>query len=344
MLPHQRSSAILIAALLVPFGVAIYQDANATHTSVAGDSSESFEDNDLDEYLPDEAYNPDDENGALQAKLAQLADTPSSMSASFFDELFLDGGKTKSAAMVGPLAGIEFGLRMERLQEIKPESVDWAYEGLANYPQATVDLHYGPGGLDAVTVSFPDDGSALRSLRTQWGAPTELPSPSTARIWLNETSKTRATLNQIDGDTITSIRFNPYQDLNEVIAPNAFLFGFEHKDLLALSQEEISELRSQSSNSYENAIEFSGPQLATNIDATYIALQLNPDGVESVQFSLQMPGASTEAFDALLVKKLGKPTKTADAWSTTYTFKHKSRLVVLVRDDSHWTTITITRK
>ena len=360
MQAHYRSSAILIGCLLLPFGVAIYEDAKAEDAgglgSYADDLGYDYGQAAYDDYDDDEdalrdyaefqraqAQNGEYEEilndyGALNAN-----QPPSSMGVSFFDATFFADGTAKAPALSGPFAGIAFGQAKAGVQALFPDAGAWPL-ALPEYPEASADFEFVGDRLGAITVRFPDDGSALRSFTAQWGAPSPAAKHgSDLALWHDDKQKLQARLLSNSYDAYASVTLRPYQELTDFIAPGARLFGFEESDILSLGSDDIQALRT--SSDYEDQIILHQPHFA-GIDAPVaVVLAVRDARVASATIDLDLDVETSTKLYQLIEAKLGRPSeKGGDEWGQFYTFKKGSRIVTLNTDGHGWSSIQISGK
>lgn len=360
MQPHYRSSAILIACLLVPFGVAIYEDANADgplgvdsldamfQDQVFGDDPYAYDYDDADALAEYAEYQRTQNDVNAYGELLNEYDSldayqpPRSMSVSFFDATFFAGGKAKTPTLSGPFAGLAFGQLRAEVQTLHPDAGDWPLT-LPDDPDATASFEFARDRLASITVRFPDDGSALRSFTAQWGAPSTADGISGTALWHDTKSKLQAQLISSSYDHYASVTLRPYQELADFIAPGAPLFGFEDKDLLSLSAADIAALRS--SSDYDDQIILRQPHFVDSRAPVEVILIVDAERVSSVTVNLDFDPASGKKLYQLLEDKLGRPrTKGGDEWGQFYKFKKGARIITLNTDGHGWNSINIARK
>ncbi len=364
MQTHHRSSAILISVLMIPFGIAIYQDANADGDPYA-DADDVLAALDHDYYkesnyhesdypgsedfaYPEPSYvDPygDDlqEDDGYPADDVPAAPQVPSMGTSFFDDILFDGGKSKSPVVGGFFRGIAFGDKVESVLANKPSFEDWMVE-LPGYPEATASLAFEGEVLQSIYLRFPDDGSALRSLKTQWGTPSFDNIDQWyggVAMWQNASARLQAQLNTGNGDGYASVLLSPYQELSDLIAPKAKLFGFESSDLLELHGDELEQLLSESAG---GDIILSRPAIANSIAPVQILLATENQRVVSITVDLDLDMSTGAELLRALGKKFGKPVSTSgDEWGKVYVFKKHSRVITLKTDEHGYNSLFVVR-
>jgi hypothetical protein len=147
------------------------------------------------------------------------------MDQAFFDEVFLGGPDETKPALRGPLADVEW-----KMAPVAPPD-------LGRWPRARAELHSNlPPLLDAVVVSFPDDGTAERIFTDRWGDPLVVGDLDhvTRKIWLDPGARLRLVLEQEDG--AAHVTLNPYIPAQD-LATGSGRFAFESYPLLGATPE-----------------------------------------------------------------------------------------------------------
>ena len=320
MTSDHRSTAILLAVLTIPFGIAIYQDATASENPAAserGYGAVDFDESDDYDYEYEEALE------ALEAE-------PARMSAEFFDEVLFDGGKATAPVLAGPLAGLRTGSTLTNLPEYYEH---WRYDGIAGHERAYLSTY----SQYQFNISFPDNGAALEAMTAQWGQPTRVDDDSEASFfWVNAEAHLRAQLTASDDFDVADLTLERFLTLEEFVAPRAELFGFEDSDMFALSAEELSEIEGFS----EGEASISLPALL-DVDTSVSLDIFTEDGrVKTMESDFSLEPEDTARFLALLKTKMGAPKKSGDEWNTVYTFTGRKRIVEVTADGS-WLSLLI---
>jgi len=175
--------AIAFAVIGVPMGVALIQDLG--------------KDTDDEEILARIGRVGDitaDEDSVTEPQLESADDLAGrwqepAMDQAFFDEVFLGGSEDAGPALRGPLEGLSWGLQ----SPVRPDMSRW--------PRASVELTTSKDSLErllAVTLVFPDDGTAQRVLESRWGKPLHMAGTDdvTRRIWTDPDAQVRLVLEQ----------------------------------------------------------------------------------------------------------------------------------------------------
>jgi hypothetical protein len=359
MQASHRTTAILLAVLSIPFGVAIYQDANADKSEFAdyyggggfgglfNSDYDPYQDPAyLDDYYGDDYY--DDNLDELLAELEEGIDEeyepePESMGADFFNSVFFAGGSAKAPTLSGPLAGATPGNSLSSFELKNPESYDWSWNGIPGYDDAQAEFITSGSTISRVRLDFPDDGSAARLMETQWGTPVRGGDEYTrTRTWFAPDQKLRVQLQTDDYDD-ASVKVSAYETLEGFVAPRAKLFGFEDKDLFDLSYDEIDTLLDDYGN-------LTLPPLgAMEADGVELELIIGGDEIVELVTELSLPRKDSDELLKLLKTKMGKPKTESDYDAATYTFSKAGRIVELVIHESSyestlWHSLSIRRK
>lgn len=211
--------AIAFAVIGVPMGVAVIQDLGSD-TDEDDLLARIGEVNDItaDE---DEGDEPDlEEADDIAGRWHEPA-----MDQAFFDEVFLGGPDETKPALRGPLAGLDWHQAPAHPLE------------LGRWPRARAELHSNlPPLLDAVVVSFPDDGTAERIFTNRWGDPLVVIGQDQVKrkIWLDPGARLRLVLEQEDG--AAHVTLNPYIPAQDLVTENG-QFAFESYPLLGATPE-----------------------------------------------------------------------------------------------------------
>lgn len=176
--------AIAFAVIGVPMGVALIQDLGSDRD---------------DEELLARIGQVGDISAAPQADTGDddgAQDTGSwrqpAMDQAFFDEVFLGGPEERKPALRGPLADIDW------------EAASPAPPDLSRWPRARAELLDYKGsapGIDELTVSFPDDGTAGRVFAARWGEPRVMvgDDQQVRLAWFDRPGRLRLVLEQGEG-------------------------------------------------------------------------------------------------------------------------------------------------
>jgi hypothetical protein len=215
--------AIAFAVIGVPISVAVIQDlgTDRNEEEILAKLGQLDEISSAEE---DEAVEEDEAELEDAEEIAGKWSTPA-MDQAFFDEVFLGGPEETRPALRGPLAGIRWDVE----PSLPPD--------LARWPRAHVELRSGKGSrIDAVVVSFPDDGSAERIFTSRWGEPLVVlgSDHQRRRIWLDPDARLRLVLEEEEGQARASIV--PYTPVRDLITP-AGRFEFESFPVLGASAE-----------------------------------------------------------------------------------------------------------
>ncbi len=211
--------AIAFAVIGVPMGVALIQDLGKD-----SDDEEilarigQVEDISAADPSPPELESADDIAGRWQEPAMEQA---------FFDEVFLGGPDDTGPALRGPLAGFPWGLQAP----VHPD--------LSRWPRASVELATTSDSMErlqAITVVFPDDGTAERVFESRWGKPLLMVGTDdlARRIWTDADAHLRLVLEQNDGAARAS--FSPCIPAAGYIGWNG-RFGFETQPILGATPE-----------------------------------------------------------------------------------------------------------
>jgi hypothetical protein len=211
--------AIAFAVIGVPLGIAAIQD-------VGSDSDEEeilARIGEVDEIAeaPDPLDRDDDDTDDVELHVVSRWSVPA-MEQGFFDEVFLGGPEDSKPALRGPLAAVEWGAR-----DADPPDLSrwWRAElelELSGHPHKR---------LRAITLTFPDDGTAARVLASRWGeSELVLGTDGLARrIWVDGAAGLRLVLTQ--GEGIAHATFGPFVPAAELVGDNG-RFAFENHPIL----------------------------------------------------------------------------------------------------------------
>jgi len=213
--------AIAFAVIGVPMGVALIQDLGKdegdeeilARIGRVGDITA-----DEDSVTEPQLESADDLAGRWQEP---------AMDQAFFDEVFLGGPDDRRPALRGPLTGFAFGLQAP----VHPD--------LSRWPRANVELTTSDDGMErllALTVIFPDDGTAEKIFESRWGKPLHMAGTDdvSRRIWTEPDAQLRLVLEQHESEARAT--FSPCIPAAGYIGTSG-RFAFETQPILGSTPE-----------------------------------------------------------------------------------------------------------
>ena len=309
----------ILAVLAVPFGLAIFDDATRPDR---GDSQRDS----WDEY--------DDSIEIAAGEAAAVEAEPETMSDTFFEEVFFTGRGAEHPALSGALAELSFG--QPRIDDDSSALVRWSDYGETPYEGAVLHVGYGHSGLELVSLSFPDDGSALALFAAQWG-PADGSFDSAGvpvRTWLDENENTMARVDSDRGDC--RVLFTPYLPLEQIVAPDKRKgLGFEGFPLLGSGRSAVLAKYRDALDEYETddvSAHLVFPSNEYGDGPTHVYLTFSDSRVVAVEVQLNFGLAAAKRKDLveLLTRKLGKKPDIDDEYGE-YVARFKGQPTVELR-------------
>lgn len=208
--------AIALAVIGVPMGVALIQDLGKD----SDDEEILARIGRVDDITAEDDSIPDEPRLESADDLAGRWQEPA-MDQAFFDEVFLGGPEDTGPALRGPLAG----LRWDAAAVDEPD--------LSRWPRASAEIVPGRylDRMEAIELSFPDDGTAARVFESRWGRPLLMVGADdlARRIWTDPQARLRLVLEQHDGSA--RAMFSPFIPAADYIGRDG-LFAFESSPIL----------------------------------------------------------------------------------------------------------------
>lgn len=329
-----RNTAILLVFLSIPFGIAIYQDAN----NKGAQASSRYGYAGLDAYDDPAMAMEDMDYGEDAYDYLAVLDEPEAMDQAFFREVFFAGGDSPILTLSGPLANIKIGVGRDEFERANPGYEDWSYEGIPGYYRVDANAEFEAGKLASFQLSFPDDGSGLETLSDQWGPP-ETHEDIGAYSWYASSQSLRFSYS-FDGEeaTVTVAR---YQTLEDLVAPDKRLFSFEERDVLNLNEAQVQSLLEDTE--YDE-VSMYVPELREGIETGSAWYQVEGGLVASVNVDVVLDEEDKARMVRLLTAKLGKAKKESGNYETTYRYRQGKRIIEWAVDDSPYGSLSVTRR
>ncbi len=335
MQAEHRNTAILLALLSIPFGVAIYKDATAAPVEEVDPYARYADDyGDYDDYDDHDDYDSEHDLAVIAAlgEEAQLT----AMNQDFFDNVFFDGGDATTPSLSGPIRNLAIGGSLKSISDAYPDFEDWEYDGIPGYDAATISLNFVGDTLHSVQIGFPDDGSTVGILSKQWG-PGVVDGDSGMISWYVPSNSLRVIF-ETDYDEGV-VEFSRFQTLEELIAPSETLFSFENKDIFLLTPDEV---RGLPDYDYSEAAQ-PLPFIKEAKEAVTAWYQLEDDTVVEVSLGLALESEEQDRVLTLLKKKLGKGRKVVGDYETIHTFRQGKRTITWTTDESMYSSLSLQR-
>lgn len=333
MQAEHRNTAILLALLSIPFGVAVYKDATASPRAAVDDYARYADEYDYDDdYDYDSDYDSDYEVDVL-AEEAEV----SVMSQDFFERVLFDGGDATVPTLSGPIHQVAIGASLESISDAYPGFEDWDYEGIPGFDDAVTSMDFVADKLQTFQIGFPDDGSTVGILSKQWG-PGLVSGDSGETLWYVPSKSLRVSFETDYEEGL--LEFTSFQTLEELIAPSEALFAFEQQDVFSLSEDEVRNLPDYGYGEASMALPF----LKEGSESVAAWFQLEDDKVVEVAISLAIDSDTQDRALSLLKKKLGKAKRQQGDYETIYTFRQGKRIVVWTTDDSSYSSLSLQQK
>ncbi len=334
---EQRTTYLLLAALMVPFGIAAYQDITSPKKRSGGAGLMAYEleleaaELDYDEYEAYEDYDDDDYYGELaELELDEDEEDEEELNSVFFGELFLDSAN--GPGLVGELRDLTPGASETHIRSKYRDLESWEYDGVdyftRNYGiEVLVEPHFHDNTLTRVELSIEGGGDATELFTETWGAPTRRSEDSDVVEWFTPAKSLRLSYEHVIGDSY--IVLERYQTFEELIAPKSKLFSFEKKDLLALSKREVRALPEY--NGWSATLELPSIQGASSTNA--LAIYIEDDVVTRASLELELDAAGKKRALRLLEEKFGKGQIDDSGSVDVYLYKQRKRHIQWACDD-----------